>query len=130
MEIELTDGEKIGIIGAILTFIGSLLPWATWGAFTVSGINGDGMFTLLFSVIAAGLILFRTWDLKNGLATMGLGILSFFIPIYDAQNLTQMASGPLGTTVEAGMGLYLTIIGGVILVVAGLYDLFFEQVED
>jgi hypothetical protein len=43
------------IIGgaALLTFVGSFLPWASLGIFSVSGTDGDGILTLGTSVVAA-----------------------------------------------------------------------------
>lgn len=128
MEIDLTRGEKIGIAGALLIFVGSSLPWASWGVFSVSGVDGgDGVITLLLALGAGALILFRSWDMKNGFSIVAIGSTSFVIGFHDASNVASIAGEPLGMSVDVGSGLYLTIIGGIVLASAGLLDLFFEK---
>lgn len=111
----LTKGEKIGLVGSVLTIIGAFLPWATWGAFSVSGTDGDGVLTLIFGIIVGALIYFRPWDNKNKAISLILGLLILAVGIYDAYNIANVAEAPLNVGVEVGTGLYVTILGGLIV---------------
>ncbi len=55
-----TSWVVIGGIGAAL--VGSFLPWATAGPFTVSGTDGDGSLTLIASLIAGGCYAYHLQD--------------------------------------------------------------------
>lgn len=47
-----TTTQVIGGIGALIVIVGAFLPWATWGLFSVAGIEGDGVTTLILGLIA------------------------------------------------------------------------------
>ncbi|UOY09931.1 hypothetical protein [Methanonatronarchaeum sp. AMET6-2] len=113
---ELTKGEIIGVIGGVLAIIGSFLPWVSGleGFVTVYGYEGDGVFTIAFGAIAVILILMRDWDMKNKAATLSMGILTILITMVTVMNVMDE---PLA---DMGSGLILTIIGGAILITAGI----------
>ncbi len=102
------NGEKIGIVGAVITIIGSILPWFTLGELVKYGVEGDGIFTIAFGIIAAVLIFLSSWDAKSKVGTMILGILTALIGFYYI------------TDPFVGIGLYVTILGGAVLVVSGI----------
>ena len=117
----------IGVIAMGLAAIGSVLPWVTAsaGVFTVSrgGLSGDGVITIILAVLGLGLFATGTtgrakWAFISGLV-FAASILG--ISIYDAVNVTRLASGaPAGASVTVGVGLVLCIIGGVIGLGAGV----------
>jgi hypothetical protein len=64
MEIDtdsLTMGQKIAAVAGIVTAIGAVLPWVDAGIVTVSGLDGDGVFTIIFGLLVVGVVLVRVW---------------------------------------------------------------------
>jgi len=117
----------IGVIAMMLAAIGSVLPWATVSAmvFSVSkgGLSGDGIITIILSVLGLGLFAIgitgkARWAFISGLI---LSAIILGVSIYDAVDITKLASGAqAGASITVGVGLVLCIIGGVIGVGAGV----------
>lgn len=120
-------GEKIGLVGALMVFIGAFLPWASWGGFSASGTEGDGIITLVFGIIVGALIYFRSWDSKNKAISSVIGLLVLAIGVYDASNIASVADAPFGIGVEVGTGLYITVLGGLIVLLAGILGFLSEE---
>lgn len=116
---ELETGAKVALVGALLTVVGAFLTWVDASIVTVSGIDGDGIFTLLFGVGVGAIVLLVGWDRKGAIGTAVLGLLTVLIAANVYTNLEEMAMG--GTdVVSAGGGLHLTLIGGIVVVIAGV----------
>lgn len=105
--------------GAALTILGSFLPWASvatiYGTMSVSGIDRDGMFTLVFGILMMlGVLLTLK---KPGARAWGAGVLAvltFFvgaIDLYDVSVRVSEFSSDLALG-SVGIGLYMVIIGG------------------
>lgn len=105
----LARNQQIILIGAAITAVGSFLPWASAFGTTVIGVNGDGLITLVLGVIA-GAIAYRM-PLSNRdtnlLATAGIGALVAIVGLYDATGI-------------AAIGVYITIIGGLVIAYPGV----------
>lgn len=114
-----TAGEKIAVGGAAVTALAAFLPWVSAGFLSVTGIDGDGLFTLLMAVAAAAVVLLREWEQLEQAAVGVLGVLVVLI--------AGATYGNLGGTSEmismgAGIGLHLTLLGGLGMVVAAVVD--------
>lgn len=110
-----TNGEKVGLIGAILIIMGSMLPWGT-GPFgmSASGLEGDGIITLLLGIVSIILLALASWGRENKIGQPILGILVILI----AGNVfLDMMDIPIASP---GSGLYLTLLGGIILLLLPL----------
>ncbi len=124
--------EQIALGSATVAALGAFLPWVTVSILgrsaTVSGIDGDGVFTLVMTVAAGILVLVRSWDRINKIAITGLGVLTAgFAVMYIVDPAFGFeGSGPMAEAAQEalspGMGLYVTLLGGVGLVVAGVLD--------
>lgn len=131
MEIELSKGEKISIIGIVLVIIGSFLPWASWGAISVSGVSGgDGAVTLILGLFVGGLVLFREWNYLNSLGGFFGGSAAFLIGIVDLGDVSGISSAPLGVSVDVGIGLYFTVFGAVLMMVSGVSEFYIREDYD
>lgn len=98
-------GAAIGIV------IGAVLPWVTAGPFSVNGTSGDGKLTLL-----AGIIIAICAVAGGALWAAGIGgFIVFLVAAYDLQQLSAIAPGPFGLRAEAGSGLILTLLAGIVL---------------
>ena len=110
----------LAAVGIII--IGSIGPWVTVeGLADVSegGLESDGVITLVLALIIGGLLLaFRNGPMPRG-ATIGIGICavaSLAIAIIDVLDVTGSDLGIVEANV--GWGLWLTLIGSILLIVA------------
>ena len=101
--------------GAAAVILGAFLPWAKVGGLSVSGTEGDGVLTLILGVAAGLMGGFGILRGRSGLlvGSMIAALLALAIGGYDASNINSVADGPFGLKVTVGMGLYLTILGGI-----------------
>lgn len=104
---ELRSGEKVSIFGAALIVLGSLLPWASIRGPAATGLDGNGLFTLAFAMVAVGLLAAGERDRTNRRAVLGLGVLIALVAVVSA-----LAAGALAAP---GSGVYVTVVGGIAL---------------
>lgn len=113
------------VLGAAAAFIGSFLPWATAGPFTVAGTDGDGMITLVLAVAAgalgAGGIAKASKGMLIGSAVCAALVL--LIGIVDIADINSVADGPFGLEASVGGGLILTTLGGLVGVIGAILAL-------
>ncbi len=118
-------------ISSILVIIAALLPWAkvdtAIGSKSVSGIEGDGIITLVLGIGALAAIAVSAYGKRWGavIATILGGIVAIvgIIDWADVGGVT--ASVDTGfASVSVGAGLVLTAIGGVALTVTSLWAFF------
>lgn len=126
-------GQRVAIAGAALAGIGAFLPWfsaSTVGTTVeVVGIDRDGIYTFVFSIIAAA-VAWRyggreRWGRLSALGVVALGGFTAFlggIYIYDPWFGSEAPRQAVQDAVQIGLGLYLTLIGGVLMTLAPVYD--------
>jgi hypothetical protein len=102
------------VAGAGMAFIGSFLPWATIGAFSKAGTDGDGVLTLLLAVAAAAFGIFGLPRARKGMliASLIAAVLILAIGAYDMIDIGS-TEGPFDIEVSVGGGLYLTVLGAI-----------------
>lgn len=123
---ELTTGEKIAAVSGIVTFFAAFLTWVEAGFITVAGTSGDGVFTLVFGAIVVGLVLLRDWKTTDMAATGMLGLFTLVIAGNVYANLGDQAERAV-VQASAGIGLHLTLLGGIGLVAAAGYGVLKER---
>ena len=103
------------VAGAAAVFIGAFLPWASIGAFSAAGTDGDGVITLVLAIGAGGLGAAGLSKANAGLLVGSLicAALIFLIGAYDMANISAFADAPFGLEPRIGGGLYLTVVGAV-----------------
>lgn len=110
-----------GLVGGILMIVGSFLPWAEAGLFSVAGISGDGVFTLIGGVLVTVVTLAKRRGVAPGLLVTLIGLLGVWIvwtvmgnfTIRDAEDILNPGPG-------AGTGLFVTGLGSFIGIFAGI----------
>lgn len=102
--------EKIVYAGGALSAIGAFLPWATLLGYSVSGIDGDGVISLVLGIAAIGVVYARDWDRTTNIALAVMGALIALVA------LSAMTS-------FAGSGIYVTILGGCLVAYPGAKEL-------
>lgn len=101
--------HQIVMVGALITIVGAFLPWATVLGTSVLGINGDGIGTLILALIAAGVVYWTplSGELRNLYVAAGAGILTILIGLVDLSGV-------------AGTGIYVTLLGGIVMAYPGV----------
>ena len=124
-----SQNEKIAICGAGITVLGAFLPWIELGdPASQNGIDGDGVFTLGFALLVAGIVVVRNWRKVDkgavvvlGLLTLGIGVLYISDPSAGVDMEGTGAFGQaLADAMEPGLGLYVTTLGGLGMTVGGV----------
>lgn len=113
--------EMLGLVSAIVAGIAAFLPWVTAGveagpvdvSASNTGIEGLGVLTLILAIIAVGTILATSWEDLGTAATGIIGGVVAVVAIWKIVDINGAAS--------PGLGLYLTVLGGIGLLVAGIW---------
>jgi hypothetical protein len=110
-----TPVQVVALLGFAGVMVGSFLPWAQAGFFSVNGTDGDGILTLVIGAVAFAVTL-----VSKGAGPMLIsffaGLLAGGIAVYDAMNIADYAaeqSDPdslFRIQVNIGTGLYLVIL--------------------
>jgi hypothetical protein len=115
----------LGLGGAGLVALGSLLPWATvdtvtFGTRTKYGIEGDGVFTLIGAALFAVFFLLHHAPWQRVVATLiALGLLVVAVVDFsDVQNTAEKVEAEAeavsaGLTASVGVGLWMVLVGSV-----------------
>ena len=105
--------KTVGITAGAASAVGSVLPWASVGPFTVNGTSGDGTITLVLGLIALA-VAFRLP--KSSVVLMILGGLILAIGLFDIVNISGRNNELFQASI--GIGLVLTTIAGCGLLVS------------
>lgn len=110
--------------GAVVMALGSFLPWvkASAGAFfaTASGIEGDGVFTLLLAALIVACFTLIKSPRTAGTATLSLGAAAGVLAgyeLFDISNKAEALSTGLDVAASPGVGLLLTGLAACAIVV-------------
>lgn len=116
---DFSGAEMVALAGAVITGIAAFLPWAVAGvqagpvdvSTSTSGLDSLGLLTGALAVIVLVVLLVMDWETQGTVATVvgGLGIL--LVGLWKLIDI----SGP----VEPGIGLYLTVLGGIVIAGGG-----------
>jgi hypothetical protein len=129
---ELITGKRLVIAGAALAAIGAFLPWFSASAVgttvEVTGVERDGVFTLVFAVAAGAVGWYygdRSWGSwpPIGVVVLG-GLIAFFggVYIYDPWIGQEAPREEVQNAVQIVAGLYSTLIGGAMITAGPVYD--------
>jgi hypothetical protein len=114
----LTTPQRISAVAILSVALGAFLPWVSIFAVSVRGIEGDGVITLVLSVVG-GIVLALTTGLFGGQKVPGkksqisLLVLAILVALI----------GVMAMSGAAAIGLYLTLFGGIAWVVGAAWQL-------
>lgn len=115
-------GAIIGLVGGLLVIVGTFLPWAN---VTGGGVSEDvtgamvpifGLLVILFGVL--GLVFAVIPRPVFGILAMVFGILALVFLLIAYLGIS-LVSGISGGSVSLSYGLYLALIGAILLIVGG-----------
>ena len=121
----------VGVVGVV---IGAFLPWVSVSlpplvSETVNGIDADGVITLIVAVVVGAAIVWK-WtkvtqilSVIGGLVAAGLGLLYITDPLAGVDFDSASGEAIAQEAASPEIGLYVTAIGGVILLVGGILGL-------
>lgn len=118
---DFSTAEVLGLISAIVAGIAAFLPWMTAGveagpidvSASSTGIEGLGLVTLVLAVVAVAIVLVMSFEAQGSIATGIVGGLIGIVALWKIVDVSGAAS--------PGIGLYLTVLGGLGLLVAGIW---------
>lgn len=92
--------------------VGAFLPWATLGAASKAGTEGDGSFTLILGIAAAALGVLGHLKQSRGMK-IGAVVAAALVVLVAVIDIVDVGSTEvLGIEFEVGVGLWLTLVGG------------------
>ena len=111
--------KMIAMLGALVAIVAAFLPWGITSLATVKGTDGDGTIT----AVLGGLAIVFLWIQKIPVwisALLGLAVAS--VGVIDFVNMRDAVALDPGNG-SVGIGLYLTIAGGVVLLIGAVMQL-------
>lgn len=114
-------GRYVSMISALVLAIAAFLPWGNALGFAVSGWNGDGKITFglaLLALLALSIKRLPLW-ISFALAFMASSIGA--IDLYN-MGLQNTPANEFGITISAGIGLYLTLVAGLVAILGIIYQ--------
>ena len=112
----------VGYAAAVVVIVGSLGPWAEVSQFSASGMDGDGVITLVSAIVAAVAILVASASrtrpaLGSDWIAAAAAAVAMFVAVYDSFEIPKtydLLGGAVGTR-TAGWGIWVTLIGSIVL---------------
>lgn len=119
MSVELSTGEKLALGGGLLAVLGALLPWTGPGLFDGFGLeSGRAIVVLLLGIVVFGVIYVADWTETVQLIVVLIGAGTAAVA---AVTLVE-AFGIVGDgSASASVGLYVTVLAGVIILAGGAH---------
>ncbi len=123
-------GRYTAVLGSILVAVGAFLPWGKVDDIVTTGLDGDGMITLV-ATIATFFMLFikriSLWaSMAVGLIIVGIGVAQTFSISQKIDEIKSIfASSLIGPNITGRIdfGVYLTIVGASLIIFGTLIQL-------
>ena len=110
--------QRVSGIAIVVIALAAFLPWVSVFGFSVSGIRGDGVITLILALLGAASLATRTGLLEQVKVSDKVGMVTSLVL---AALVTLI--GLLDMNGAAAIGLYLTLFGGIAWVVGAALEL-------
>lgn len=126
-------GRNLALIGALGLGIASFLAWGEVADVSVSGMEGDGVITLVLAILCLAFLFIKKvplWIVAIlGAVAEAIGIIDFIEMnkvANDINGTLNSINGAEGMTLSSsvGIGLYITIVAAGLIVIGSLIQLF------
>jgi hypothetical protein len=114
--ITLSARTVVGLIGVGLIVVGSVGPWVSSPFGSVSGIHGDGKWTLILAIPAAAAVL-RHARIFTAIMGLAIGATAVYDGTHISQRIHKFTVGGVQIA-DVGWGVWLVGIGGGVLIAA------------
>jgi hypothetical protein len=120
-------GRILGLVGAILALVGTLLPWATISSdidsITASGvvIFFIGLPVLLFAIIGLILVALPKRGTAIGAFVMGILCLIFMMLAFVVVSILEGLVSGTNIEVSYDYGLWVSLVGSILLMIGGIW---------
>lgn len=121
--VERRNERYVAAVAGAVAVVAAVLPWATlqsaFGSVSRSGMadGGDGLFTAILGLAGGAAALMGG---RMPVASIVAGFMIAGIGVLDIIDVSGLDDGNEFTSVSVGAGLYLTVIAGVVMVVAAV----------
>lgn len=133
---EWTTARKASIVGSIGAAVGAFLPWFSLNVLGTSatrrGIEADGIITLIAAVLVFIVVAWRWGPWQRGVSfvfglfILGLGSIYIYDPLFGVRDQLTAQQEQYQHLISPDIGLYLTAIGGLVIVGSIAYDTWFS----
>mgnify|MGYP000695884164 CR=1 FL=1 len=136
-DVPVTLGRVLSILGAGVAVSGASLPWIQVNAIVTtlprSGLDREGWITIALALLVIGIATLRSWNRLDQSAVVACGTAVFTVgAIYVADLSFGIQVLPAGGLVEEvgrefsdpGIGVYVTAVGGLLMLAGGLVGIF------
>ena len=110
----------IGVLAGALTIVGAVGPWATFRGLSFSGTDANRGVTVAIAA-GVGLLLMALAGWKNlrwaAMLAAVAGLISFGLTVWSFAAINSFAGAPGGLPIGRGWGIWLSLIGSIVLVV-------------
>ncbi len=121
VDADFSGAELLALGGAGVTAIAAFLPWVTAGveagpvdvSASATGIEGLGVITLILAVVVVAAVVALDWDSRGTFVVAVAGLVVVIVGLGEILDLEGAAS--------PGIGLYLTVLGGIAALAAGAW---------
>jgi hypothetical protein len=123
---------SIGVLGGALTIVGAIGPWATSEVLQhdVAGTDANRGITVAVAA-GVGLIFLAVAGWKNlrwaAMLAAVAGLISFGLTIWTFAALNSFVGAPSGLSIGKGWGIWLALIGSLVLVIAAFMAALVEE---
>ncbi len=117
---DLDRNGSIALVGGIVTLVAAFLPWVSTGSI---GLNSFA--AMVIGLVGIGVVVGRDWDRGDRISAAGAGVLGTLWAVFRLVDPAGPAGTPAGDVVDVspGVGVYLALVGGILLVVGGVLAL-------
>lgn len=125
----MNQGRQITLLGATALVIGALLPWVTatsiFGSISINGYEGDGIITggIGLLILISALLTKGKAGKRYSVAGTIFGAIVALLVFWEISNVNLAAENADYVRASVGSGLYLSMIGAILVVIGGLQRL-------
>lgn len=140
VDITLPIGQILSIIGGVVVVAGASLPWIKVNAIVTtlgrSGLDMEGWITIALALLVIGIVTLRPWNRldQGAVVACGTGVftigaayvadLSLGIRVLPADGLLEAVGREFS---DPAVGVYVTAVGGLLMLLGGLIGVFTRQ---
>lgn len=118
----LAPGQKVAIGGAVLAIVGAVLPWIASGSGSIAGFEAEGFLTLMAALTVLGITTLWEWRRVQMASVALFGAIITAIAVSFLFSFGEIAGVAAGA-VDPGVGVYVTVVAGVLVGGSGVYGL-------